>query len=104
MPDEAFVAELEERTPDVASTRPKKDSDMIVVGMSRRADLARLKALRRTIKKNGMIWVVWPKGRKEFREDDVRAYGPAAGLVDVKVMSFPDTLSGLKMVIPLKDR
>ena len=51
-----------------------------------------------------MIWVVWAKGRKEFREDDVRAYGPTAGLVDVKVMSFSDVLSGLKLVIPVKDR
>jgi hypothetical protein len=48
--------------------------------------------------------VVWPKGRKEFREDDVRAFGPKAGLVDVKVMAFSDTLSGLKMVIPVKER
>jgi hypothetical protein len=26
------------------------------------------------------------------------------GLVDVKVMSFSDTLSGLKLVIPVKQR
>jgi hypothetical protein len=102
--DPEFREELRARTEDVADSRPRKDSDVIVVGMARRSDLARLKALRAFIKSNGAIWVVWPKGRKEFREDDVRAHGPAAGLVDVKVMSFSDTLSGLKMVIPLKDR
>jgi len=72
--------------------------------MSSPRDLPRLESLRNSIKKNGAVWVVWPKGRKEFREDDVRAHGPKAGLVDVKVVSFSDTLSGLKMVIPLKER
>ena len=41
---------------------------------------------------------MWPKGRKEFREDDVRAAGPSVGLVDVKVVAFSETLSGLKMM------
>jgi hypothetical protein len=44
---------------------------------------------------------LWPKGRKELREDDVRAAAKAQGLVDVKVMSFSATLSALKLVIPV---
>ena len=102
--DAAFLKELRERTSEVATDRPKKDTDLVVVALSRTTDLPKLKALRAAIRKDGMIWVVWPKGRREFREDDVRAYGPTAGLVDVKVMSFSDTLSGLKLVIPKKDR
>jgi hypothetical protein len=54
--------------------------------------------------KDGAVWVVWPKGRREFREDDVRAYGPRAKLVDVKVVRFSDTLSALKMMIPRAQR
>ena len=72
--------------------------------MASKDDLPRLEALRRSIKPEGAVWVIWPKGRKEFREDDVRAYGPRAELVDVKVMAFSDTLSGLKMVVPLAKR
>ena len=53
---------------------------------------------------DGAVWVVWPKGRKEFREDDVRAYGPRAKLVDVKVVRFSDALSALKMMIPRAQR
>jgi hypothetical protein len=102
--DAGFLKELAERTSDVTRSRPKKDTQAIVVAMDQKADLSKLKALSTRLVKDGMIWVVWPKGRKEFREDDVRAYGPAAGLVDVKVMSFSETLSGLKLVIPLKDR
>ena len=102
--DSEFLAELRERTSDVSTSRPKKDTDAIVVALGKTADLPRLKTLRAAIKKNGMIWTVWTKGRKEFREDDVRAYALSEGLVDVKVMSFSDTLSGLKLVIPVKDR
>jgi hypothetical protein len=101
---EDFLAELSGRTEDVARGRPKKDTDLVFVAMSEPADLARLKALRAAIKANGAIWVVWPKGRKTFREDDVRAAGPGAGLVDVKVVGVSDVLSGLKMVIPVAQR
>ena len=72
--------------------------------MNKRADLVRLGPLRDAIVRNGAIWVVWPKGGKELREDDVRAFGAKVGLVDVKVVSFSDSLSGLKMVIPVKER
>lgn len=102
--DPAFLKELRERTRDVTTGKAKKDTFAVVIALTKTADLPRLTALRKAIVKNGMIWVVWPKGRKEFREDEVRAYGPSAGLVDVKVMSFSETLSGLKLVIPVKDR
>ena len=103
--DEAdFRAQLAARVPRVSDGKAAKDSDVIVVKITARGELPQLKKLRGAIKKNGAIWVVWPKGRKEFREDDVRAYGPEAGLVDVKVVSVSDVLSGLKMVIPLKQR
>jgi hypothetical protein len=96
-----FLAELAERTDDVARLRPRKGSDYVFVRMSARAQLGRLAALRASLKPEGGIWVIWPKGRQEFREDDVRAAGPGLGLVDVKVVSFSDALSGLKLVIPV---
>jgi hypothetical protein len=99
-----FLADLQSRTPDVSVSRPKKNSDLLFVAMSTKSALARLGALRDLIKPEGAIWVVWPKGRKEFREDDVRAAGPSTGLVDVKVVAFSETLSALKMVIPVKLR
>jgi hypothetical protein len=100
----SFLADLESRTDDVALGRLRKDSDLVFVALRAKSDLSRLRTLRETIKQEGAIWVVWPKGRKEFREDDVRAAGPSMGLVDVKVVSFSDTLSALKMVIPVKLR
>jgi hypothetical protein len=102
--DEAFRRELRERVADVTESKPKKDSDLVFCFMDGRTDLVRLAALRASIKPNGAIWIVWPKGRKEFREDDVRKAAISHGLVDVKVVSFSDVLSGLKLMIPLSRR
>jgi hypothetical protein len=99
----AFREELKTAGADV-STHVRAGSDIVFIGMTSKKDLAQLVKLRQAIKPEGMIWVIWPKGRKEFREDDVRDYGPHAELVDVKVMAFSETLSGLKMVIPLAMR
>ena len=102
--DAGFLKELRTRTDDVVRGRAAAGSDLVFVKMTAAGDVARLKALREAIRPDGAVWVVWPKGQKAFREDDARRAGPAAGLVDVKVVSFSETLSALKMVIPVKDR
>ena len=102
--DGGFKKQLEARTTDITEGRAARGSDIVFVKMTAAKEAARLKALREAIKPNGAVWVVWPKGQKTFREDDARQAGPAVGLVDVKVVSFSDTLSALKMVIPVKDR
>jgi hypothetical protein len=96
----AFGKQLEGRGADV-SLRPRKGSDLIFFYVDDRGGLPRLLEARRSLQPGGAIWVLWRKGRKEFREDDIRAFGPEAGLVDVKVVAFSPTLSALKMVIPL---
>jgi hypothetical protein len=98
--DPSFVRQLEDRSRDVSS-RPRKGSDLIIVYMRDREDLPRLGVLRPYLKPAGAIWVLWRKGRKTFREDDIRSFGPAVGFVDVKVVAFSATLSALKMVIPV---
>ena len=98
--DRFFVQQLRDRSIDVSS-RARKDSDLVFFYLDDRRDLPRLSGLRESLKPAGAIWVLWPKGRKEFREDDIRAFGPEAGLVDVKVVAFSETLSALKMVIPV---
>jgi hypothetical protein len=96
-----LVKELEQRGAEVSVGRARKGSALVLAGMTQPADLARLPALREAIEPDGAVWVIWPKGRKAFREDDVRAAGPGARLVDVKVVSVSETLSGLKMVVPV---
>ena len=56
----------------------------------------------------GMLWVAWPKRAAkvptDLTEDRVRAFGLAAGLVDVKVCAISEVWSGLKFVRRLEDR
>ncbi len=96
--DDAFLPEAIARAGEQASGPP---FDVVFVRFDSAADLPKLKEARAAIKPDGMVWAVWPKGRKEFREDDARRYGGEIGLVDVKVASLSDELSGLKLVIPV---
>jgi hypothetical protein len=56
----------------------------------------------------GMLWISWPKKSSgvatDLTEDVIRRSGLAAGLVDVKVCAVTDVWSGLKFVIPVKNR
>ena len=60
------------------------------------------------LKKDGMIWVSWPKKSSKMStdldENIIRDIGLKEGLVDVKVCAVDDVWSGLKFVIRLKDR
>jgi len=102
--DPSFVDELKAAGARVTARVGAGPYDMVITRLGASSDLPSLIDAKKRIVPNGMIWAVWPKGRKEFREDDIRHFGPGAGLVDVKVMSFSDELSGLKLVIPLAQR
>jgi len=60
------------------------------------------------IKINGIIWVSWPKKSSkvltDVTEDIIRNYAISIGLVDVKVCAVDEVWSGLKLVIPVKNR
>ena len=64
--------------------------------------------LKDTIEQNGMIWISWPKKSSkvetDITEDVVRHLALTNGLVDIKVCAVDETWSGLKLVIPVKDR
>ena len=64
--------------------------------------------LREALNSNGMLWISWPKkssrASADLDENIVREIGLKAGLVDVKVCAVDEIWSGLKFVIPLKDR
>jgi hypothetical protein len=67
-----------------------------------------LASSKKSIKKDGMIWVSWPKKsakvETDLDENVVRDIGLNEGLVDVKVCAVSEIWSGLKFVIRLKDR
>ena len=98
--DPAFLAELRAAVAELAVGRVLDQSDAIFFGAIDRKELARLAALKRSLKPNGALWVIRPKGRPEISERAVMDAGKAAGLVDVKVISFSPTHTGEKFVIP----
>jgi hypothetical protein len=102
--ERAFLAEVRARAGEPSTDRARKDTDMVIVRVDGAADLARLSKLEALIRRDGSIWAVWPKGQKHIGEGMIRDAALARGLVDVKVCAFSETLSALKLVIPLARR
>lgn len=97
--DAGFMDQLRERGAAV-STRAVKNADAIFVHAETLAGLAGLRQLVAHIKRDGAIWTVTPKGQGGIKDTDVMGIGKAAGLVDVKVVSFSGTHAAHKFVIP----
>jgi Protein of unknown function (DUF3052) len=91
----------------LADKRANKDFIHLFVTEAK-ALCAQLASLKTEIEPNGAIWVSWPKRAAkigvDLSDDVVRKAALEAGLVDVKVCSVDDVWSGLKLVIPLRDR
>ncbi|MFI5138410.1 MAG: DUF3052 domain-containing protein [Sphingobacteriales bacterium] len=70
--------------------------------------LKNLPLLKEQLKPNGMIWVSWPKKASKVSTDItehlVRDFALKLGLVDIKVCAVDGVWSGLKLVIPVKNR
>jgi hypothetical protein len=64
--------------------------------------------LKKEIVPNGTIWISWykksAKMNTDITEDLIRKLAIENGLVDVKVCAVNEQWSGLKLVIPIKNR
>jgi hypothetical protein len=88
---------------------PKTNKDFIHYFETQVKNLEpKLKELKKELKPEGMIWVSWYKKSAKMptdvTEDQIRNVALKNGLVDVKVCAVDDQWSGLKLVIPVKDR
>lgn len=101
--DGAFVDELTAAGADV-STRVRRGSDQIYVGIESAKDLARFKALLSSLTPDGAMWAIRRKGLADASEAATMAAGKAAGLVDVKVARFSETHTAEKFVRPVATR
>jgi hypothetical protein len=103
--DQDFLSQLKERTQQIFEDKPQKDSDFIFYAADSLEALKDLKRLKEDLKSNGAVWVVSLKGKQAcIKDTDVMAAGKLAGLVDVKVVSFSETHTANKLVIPLAHR
>ncbi len=76
-------------------------ADVVFLQVRDAADLKRLPK----ITGDGALWLLRPKGKNApVGERETMAAGKAAGLVDVKVVGFSETLSAEKYVVPLARR
>lgn len=64
--------------------------------------------LKPLLKKNGMLWVSWPKGSSKLKtdlsRDYIRTFLIKKGLVDIKICAIDEDWSGLKFVYRLNNR
>jgi hypothetical protein len=95
--------------PDVKFVKSTKDADFIHVFATEFKSYSKhFLANKKLLKKEGMMWISWPKRSSEvptdLDENIIRDFGLKNGLVDVKVCAVDDTWSGLKFVYRLSDR
>jgi len=104
--EESFVEELRSAGATVLrrTGRTAPAFDVVFLAVERRESLEQLEALASKIVSSGAIWTLRPKGQRAVTEADTMAAGKRAGLVDVKVVSFSDTLTAEKFVIPVAKR
>ena len=101
--DRTFVRELRDAGAN-ARTSGSKAADMIFATFNHRDDLRRVASLVPRLKADGVLWTLRPKGSKQLTEAEMMRAGQAAGLVDVKVVSFSDVLTAEKFVVPVARR
>jgi hypothetical protein len=102
--DGSFLHDLRKRSEHIVVGRPTKDADVIFLQCDRAGDLRRIGVMRKQIKPDGAVWIVYPKTNKNITQSSVFSAGKKAGMVDIKVASFSDTHTALKFVIPKKKR
>jgi len=90
-------------------TGKNKDLDFIFLFAKSRAGLGlELLPAAKALAPAGMLWISWPKKSSgvatDLTGDIVRQSGLDIGLVDVKVCAVTEVWSGLKFVIPVKNR
>lgn len=110
----AFPRELVGLPPDVelvgAEDNPKPGAlNVVILFLRSQAELKKLlPAMKSKIQQSGMIWTAWPKKaariQTDLDENIIRDKGLSIGLVDIKVCAVNEIWSGLKFVIPVKDR
>jgi len=92
--DPVFTSEVREHLSTLES------SDLVFLALESATDLESLAEVVRRLSASSALWVIYPKGTPAIRETEVIRGGRAAGLTDIKVISFSSTHTGLKFVRP----
>jgi hypothetical protein len=87
---------------EILGAKPKQrlaaGADLVLCVCDEPRELERLADVEPKLAARGALWVLWPKGRKDFAHDHVVAAGKGVGLSITKSVGFSDTLTGLRLV------
>jgi hypothetical protein len=97
-----LVAPLPDRVKVVSQIT--RDTDIVQIFSTKKIQLTEvLRVSLGKLKKDGIIWVTWPKKSSkvptDITEDTIRGVALPLGLVDIKVCAIDDVWSALKLVI-----
>lgn len=73
-------------------------ADLVLCFCQEPDGLARLVSIAPKLGAKGAVWLLWPKGRKDFAHEHVVAAARRAGLSSTKSMGFSAALTGLRFV------
>ena len=104
VPSDGVMQDARKVAAEFSDAKPLRDSDMIFYGSATAADLPKIGKLVPALASNGALWIVYPKGKTEITEVQVLNAGRAAGLTDIKVVSYSATHTALKFVRPKNKR
>ena len=102
--DPALQDELTAAGATVSWGRIKKDSDLIFLGVERDPEVSRIAPAVASLRPNGAIWVIHPKGKEGVKDTTIFAAGREAGLVATKVAKFSESHTAEKLVVPVAKR
>ena len=99
-----FANDLRAKAKIFSDSKLLRNCDLVFFGAESYDDLTRAKRLASLLSSAGALWIVYPKGKQAIKEQQVLDAGKAAGLVDIKIVSFSATHTALKFVRPKASR
>lgn len=102
--DPELIAQITELAADFVEHAAPPDSDLILWQITHRDELEELDSLMKSLRPEGVLWVVRPRTGGRVSEEMIRQAALAIGMVDVKVLRFSEQLTGVKLVIRRENR
>jgi hypothetical protein len=97
--DEDLLTSLQSKNTKMAS-RATSRCDLVMLGVERSAELRQLEDISESLRPKGAIWVVLPKTGRLVTKANVSAAAREAGLNQVDVVDYSETMSAFKIVRP----
>jgi hypothetical protein len=98
--DDAFLADVAARAARIYRDRVTRTCGVVVLGVEREADLARIGRVAPRLGPSAALWVVHPKGPHGIADTAIFGAARAAGLTYTKVARFSRTHTAEKLVVP----